>query len=91
MKEQPKRYGLNASFDGMCWPVVTQELNDLEWRLRYAANGKDSDRLTAAGVISAYRALIWMPRRTLLKRVAQLRRMAKLPDSLPAKRKDVGP
>jgi len=81
VSDEAKRHGMNASFDGMCWPVLTQELNDLEWRLRYAANGKDSDRLSAAGVISAYRALLLLPRRTLLTRIAQLRKMAKLPDA----------
>lgn len=81
-----KRLGMYAHFDGMTWPVTGLDLNDLEWRLRYAnAGGGDSQRkrdvLAAAGIISAYRALLFLPRRELNKRVTELKRAARLGDS----------
>lgn len=85
-----RRYGMTAFFDGMSWPVTGLDLNNLEWRLRYAADGvalvdtpATRDRLTAASVVAAYRALLLLPRRELNKRVTQLRAAARLPDTSP--------
>jgi hypothetical protein len=44
------------------WPPVAQELDDLEWRLRYRPP-TPSDCLAAASIVSAYRELVLATRR----------------------------
>jgi len=48
-------------FDGMCWPVPGERLDDVEWALRYWSRSIPlpmEDRLLAASVMVAYRSLI---------------------------------
>jgi hypothetical protein len=62
-----------SAFDDMCWPIPSNELDGLEWRLRYSSPTK-SDLLVAASVISAYRDLVGKPRRLREKVVKNIRR-----------------
>jgi hypothetical protein len=50
------------NFNGMCWPVPGERLDQLEYALRYGpkVDGFDmKDRLLAASVIAAYKDLVW--------------------------------
>ena len=76
-----KRYGMSVHFDdGTCWPVPSEAMDDLGWRLRYKDHAPDSDKLSAASVVNAYEALIRLPTRERNKRIAQIRAGAKEPD-----------
>lgn len=49
------------NFNGMCWPVPGERLDEVEWALRYQHRGNPlpmKDRLLAASVIAAYCSLI---------------------------------
>lgn len=52
-------------FEGMTWPLPDQEMDDLDWTLRYCAKPRVVDLLNAASVVSAYIALV---RKTQQKR-----------------------
>jgi hypothetical protein len=66
-----KRY---VCFDGMTWPNPKAS-DDLEWRLRYAAESiTREDQLVMASFLAAYRGLISMPSRRRNQRVGQIRR-----------------
>lgn len=66
--------GKYVAFDEMCWPTpmdatVASDETDLEWRLRYGVSDArldekqlESDRLSAASIVSAYRELLTCPR-----------------------------
>lgn len=50
------------NFNGMCWPVPCNRLEELEDALRYEPKTawlNMKDRLLAASVIAAYRDLVW--------------------------------
>lgn len=48
----------HCSFDGRCFCIPSEEMGDLEWRLRYQPSAVSrSDQLVLAGLISSYRAL----------------------------------
>jgi hypothetical protein len=69
------------NFNGMCWPVPCDRLEDLEHSLRYnpkAAVFTMEDRLLAASVIAAYKDLIWS---TDKRRTAIARELRKGPGS----------
>lgn len=63
-------------FLGMCWPVPGDDMDELEWRLRYAGELPMSDRLVAASVLDAYKELIRLPQ---LQRNARIRELRKGP------------
>jgi hypothetical protein len=63
-----------CSFDGMCWPNATEEINDLEWELRYGHPDR-SDYLLAATICAAYRELVTCPKN---KRDYVVRELAKI-------------
>ena len=63
----PKLY---TNFDGMCWVVPGQRLDDVEWALRYG--NAESVRLSAASAIACYRALVNRTSRDRAKIVRQL-------------------
>jgi hypothetical protein len=62
-----------ATFDEMVWPIPDKNAGDLEWHLRYATEWTLSDRLAAASIVSAYRALVPSPRRKRDYVIAKLR------------------
>ena len=61
-------------FDGMCWPVPGEAMNELEWRQRYGGDPSMSNRLVAASVLSAYSELVRLPQRQRNKIIAELRK-----------------
>jgi len=53
---EPKAY---ATFDGMAWPMPCEQLDELQWRMRYSPESLSrSDMLLAASVLCAYSNLI---------------------------------
>jgi len=74
------------NFDGMCWPVPCERLNEAEWCLRYQDKVRPlsmEDRLLAASVIAAYRDLVWSTnaRRNAISR--ELRKGPGIADDVP--------
>lgn len=68
-------------FNGMCWPVPCEALEQLTWRLIHSGESLDrSALLCAASVLSAYRELIALPQR---ERNARIRELRKGPGSHP--------
>lgn len=60
-----------VSFDGMCWPLPNEEVED---RLRHSHNTFDKrDLMIAAQIMSAYRALIFKTRDQRQKIVSTIR------------------
>ena len=49
---------LNKHFLGMTWPCPGEEMNDLEWTLRYGTPTREN-LLSAAGIIGAYRQMVF--------------------------------
>lgn len=46
-------------FDGMCWPLPSEALGGLSWRLRHAPETiTDEQKLVLASTVDAYRELI---------------------------------
>src|SRR5687768_4573099 len=64
--------GAYASFDSMCWPVPGPSLDEIEWRMRWGID-VCSERMVAASVLAAYRALVLSPARKRARVVRQLR------------------
>lgn len=65
------------NFNGMCWPVPCERLEDLEHSLRYKpidAVFTMQDRLLAASVIAAYEDLIWSPNNRMIDIARHLRK-----------------
>lgn len=62
-------------FNNMGWPRAGQKLVDLDWRLRYAPDISSSDRLMAASIISAYRALVYKTQKERNEICAELRKV----------------
>ena len=64
------------TFADMCWAVPGQRMDDLEYRMRYAA--KDavftmSERLTLASFLSAYREIVRLPQKERNERIKEIR------------------
>ena len=64
------------TFEDMCWAVPGQRMDDLEYRMRYAA--KDAvftmgERLTIASFLSAYRELVRLPQKERNERIKEIR------------------
>lgn len=71
------RPGAYRHFEGMCWPVPGDRLDELERALRFADQGAVftmSDRLVIASFLSAYRELVALPGRLRDERVRELRK-----------------
>lgn len=49
-------------FNGMCWPIPSEDMGDLEWKLRYSAI-TEGEKMVVASVLSAYRELINLPQK----------------------------
>ena len=69
----PRAY---RTFGDMCWAVPGQRMDDLEYRMRYAA--KDavftmSERLTIASFLSAYREIVRLPQKERNERIKEIR------------------
>jgi hypothetical protein len=48
-----------ATFNGMAWPVPSERLDEVQWRMRYARESlTPEDLLLAASVICAYSELV---------------------------------
>ena len=47
-------------FEGMCWPVPGERMNEVEWTLRHSTPSR-IDCLVAASIISAYRQMVGDP------------------------------
>lgn len=62
-----------AHWDGTSWPRAGDPASELSWRLRYAEPTR-GDILSAAGIVSAYRDLIWKTGRQREDIVRQLRK-----------------
>ena len=65
--------GIYRHFENMCWPAPCEDLNNLEWIMRYETPDKTTC-LLAASVVSAYRELIILPERMRNKRIRELRK-----------------
>lgn len=75
-KEEPKRVGDYAYFDGMSWPGHW-DIGEHEWRLRHAPETiTRSDHMQAASVMAAYRELIVCPETKRRQVVKELRKLA---------------
>lgn len=71
------RPGAYRHFEGMCWPVPGDRLDELERTLRFADRDAVltmSDRLVIASFLSAYRELVALPGRLRDERVRELRK-----------------
>jgi hypothetical protein len=62
-------------FGGMCWPVPSPALGEVEWTMRYD-DPLPSDRMVAASVIDAFNELVRLPAK---KRNAIIRELRKGP------------
>lgn len=60
-------------FDGMCWPAVSENLDEVAWRANHATPSK-SDMLVMASVCAAYQELIRLPARQRDKIIKELRK-----------------
>jgi len=63
-----------ASFDGMCWPLPSERLGEIEYKMRYDNVFTRSDMLIAASVLNAYRELVTCSaekRRTVISGIRQ--------------------
>lgn len=54
---------LHHIFDGMTWPLPGEDMDELEWRMRYSGYYSDghldkNDRYSAASIIGAYSELV---------------------------------
>ncbi|MGL6351182.1 MAG: hypothetical protein ACRC2U_15335, partial [Aeromonas sp.] len=75
--DQPVRPGPFRHFDGMCWPVPGDRMDELERSLRFAPDGAAlsmSDRVVIASFLSAYRQLVVLPVRLRNARARELRK-----------------
>jgi hypothetical protein len=62
-------------FERRTWVAPCTDLNELEWRLRYAQDRLcKADLLAAAGAISCYSVLVEMPERDRREIVRELRK-----------------
>jgi len=66
---------MHKRIDDMVWPVPGKTMNELEYALRYSREPRLTrlTRLMAAEVISAYRQMIFEPRRKRDRVIAKLR------------------
>lgn len=62
-----------ASFDGMIWTLPGEHMSEVEHALRYGTPTKQQ-LLYAAGVIEAYRQMVWDPETKRRRVVRNLRR-----------------
>lgn len=69
--------GVFASFEGMCWTIPTQRMEDIAWKVHHGTPTKTELSILASAV-SSYAALIHMPERLRRVRVRQLREALKL-------------
>lgn len=61
MAEQQPKPAPFRNFDGMCWPVPGERLDEVEWGLRYKDRESPlpmEERLLAASVLAAYCSLV---------------------------------
>lgn len=59
-------------FNGMCWPVASEEMGELEWRLRYSSI-TEGEKMVVASVMSAYRELLSLPQNKRNEIIKELR------------------
>ena len=75
--QRPVRPSAYRHFEGMCWPVPGDRLDELESALRFSPDGAAlsmSDRMVIASYLSAYRELVALPGRLRDARVRELRK-----------------
>ncbi len=64
------------TFEDMCWAVPGARMDDLEYRMRYAAQDAVftmSERLTIASFLSAYREIVRLPQKERNERIKEIR------------------
>lgn len=65
-----KRY--YKHFNGMCWPIPSRGMEELEWELRYSSI-TEVEKMVVASVLSAYRELINFPQKKRNEIIKELR------------------
>lgn len=60
-------------FNGMCWPIPSEDMGELEWRLRYSSI-TEGEKMVVASVLSAYRELINLPQKKRNEIIKELRK-----------------
>lgn len=60
-------------FNGMCWPIPSEDMGGLEWRLRYSSI-TEGEKMVVASVLSAYRELINLPQKKRNEIIKELRK-----------------
>ena len=66
-----KRY--YKHFNGMCWPIPSRGMEELEWKLRYSSI-TEGEKMVVASFLSAYRELINLPQKKRNEIIKELRK-----------------
>lgn len=69
--------GVFASFDGMCWTIPTQRMEEIVHKVHYGQPSKGELNILV-GAVGCYAALLQMPERLRRVRIRQLREAMKL-------------
>ncbi len=73
---EPKK--LFVHFDEMTWPAISDDVGNLEYRMRYAQHTLTaSDLLACASVMNAYRYLVFKPQKARNSIVSNIRKLSK--------------
>lgn len=69
-KQMSKHY---RAFNGMCWPVPSEDLEECAWRAIHATPTK-TDLLVMSSVVAAYTELIRIPQKRRNEIIRELRK-----------------